>query len=405
MKKRIVSTILTMVMGFSMCTMGGNPTQVQAAGIVMEYQDINSDQASKASVIKPGILQKESDIDTVMNHAYMVTVTNDEEKSITIPVKVTADGKLNYVISSDNENSSGTATYILSKDSAGKNVIATGSQNLQSTNTYDNMEKLSKGTYYLTIKMDGNILEDGLFYIQACIYKIGNQVLTNNVPIISASNGKAATYYKITVSKPSTLAFQFAGFDSLTGKVTLCDKNKKVISATSVIGKTEDQGVQTYVVNKGTYYYKVTTTNSAYIVQSNASSYTDTAGKTVAKAKALSLNKEIKGYVSLADKKGTIDYYKLTTKKANSLKGLYVGYYGQGTIQVSIKIPGYKTATAKLTSGDLYHIDSLYETVTTGSGTYYRDKVFPKGTYTIQIKKLTAKTNGTCYIGTKLYQE
>lgn len=405
MRKRIFSAVLAVVMGLSICTMAEGPTQVQAAGIVLEYPDYNSDLASTVNTIKPGVLKTEDDSDTVTKKMYAVSVTNDEEKSITVPIKVTADGQLDYSIFSDNENSSGKATYILSKDAKGTSVVASGSDNLASSDGYNNLAKVSKGTYYLTIKMEGTVVEDGLFYVQAHVYPTGDRVLKDNVITISASNGSKATYYKVTVSKPSTLSFRFMGYESLTGKVTLCDKNKKAISATSVIGQGGETGLQTYVVGKGTYYYKFTTKNSAYQVLSNAKSYTDPAGKSAAKAKALTVNKEKKGYVSLGDKKGTVDYYKLTTKKAGSLKGLYVAFTGQGTVQVTIKIPGYKTETVKVKAGRVYTIDSLYETMTDGSNTYYRDKVFPKGNYTITVKKLTTATNGTYYIGTKQYED
>ncbi len=405
MRKRIFCAMLAAVMGFSMLTTVESPTKVQAAGIVMEYPDINSNAASTVKTIKADVLKTENDLELATKKAYALVVTNDEDKSLTVPIKVTTDGKLNYSIVNHNENSTGTVTYTLSKDEKGKKVVASGKEDLSSDKGYDKLVKVSKGTYYLTIKMKGNIVKDGLFYVQAHVYPIGDRVLTNNVLAISASNGKKATYYKVTVSKPSILAFQFSGYELRTGKITLCDRNKKAISATSVIGKGRETGLQTYVVGKGTYYYKFTTTNSTYQVLSNTKAYTDKAGKSATKAKALKINTETEGFVSLGDKKGTVDYYKATATKEGQVKGLYVAFGGEGTVQVTIKAPGIKAKTMKVPAGKCFYINTIYQEKIENGRTYYRNIKFPKGEYTIKVKKLTGKTNGVYYIGTKQYKE
>lgn len=132
MRKRIFCAMLAAVMGFSMLTTVESPTKVQAAGIVMEYPDINSNAASTVKTIKADVLKTENDLELATKKAYALVVTNDEDKSLTVPIKVTTDGKLNYSIVNHNENSTGTVTYTLSKDEKGKKVVASGKEDFGS---------------------------------------------------------------------------------------------------------------------------------------------------------------------------------------------------------------------------------------------------------------------------------
>lgn len=393
--KKLLSVLLTLAMAFSVTAM-----PVQAAGTVV---DLSTEDGAVVQKIEPQLMKTPEDADKVKSYA--IGVVNDEEKSVTIPISIQKDGKLNYVIAGANSSASGNATYILSSDEEGSNVVAQSEASLSSSTPVSKWAAVKKGTYYITIKVTGTLAEDGLFSFEGCLYPSGNQVLTNKkMTFVSPTSKSAATYLKVTTTKPSKLTFQYVGTEDATAKITLCDKNKKAISIATTIGRTTSDAYETYVVGKGTYYYKIVSSNNALLVQSTANSYTDPAGKTSSKAKALKVNKETKGYVSISDKKGTVDYYKCTTTKAGQLKGLYVALDGQGSVTLTIKAPGVKAKTVTVKGGSVYHIDGYYETTTSNGSTYYRDKSFPKGTYTISIKKNTAGTNGTCYIGTKLYK-
>ena len=234
-------------------------------------------------------------------------------------------------------------------------------------------------------------------YVQATAKERSReQVLENNVITVSKITGTNPMYYKVTVTKPSTLEFQFFGYQGLSGTIALCNKNKKVISAISMIGTDGDTGEQIYVMDKGTYYYKFTTKNQKCQVLSTIKPYTDKVGTSIQNPKELQKGQVTTGYVSLNDKKGAVDYYKLTVKEDGDCKGLYFGFDGQGSVKITVKIPGYKKKVYQVKSGLTHSIHRPNEPLVDGT---HLSTVFPKGTYTITVKKLTAKTNGSYYIG------
>lgn len=395
--KKILSIMLAAVMVLAA------PMSTQAAGYAV---DIST--KTKIETMVPTTLKTGSDEEFAKVKSYGIAILNDADKKISVPIQVAADGVLEYQLYDDNKELSGTTAYSICKDEAGLSAVDKGELTLGGTDKYHGMVKVTKGTYYLVMNVSettASTVEEFYYDFQGVLYTKGNKVLKNNTWAECAGSGASkASYYKVTVTKPSRITFGFDGYDKKSVKVTLCNSAKKAISAASSLPYNSQYiSSEQYYVNKGTYYVKVVTANDIYRVQYKSTSYTDPAGKSSSKPKSLKVNKTTKGYVAVNDKKGTKDYYKCATTKSGQLKGLSVAFSGQGSIKVTIKAPGVAAVSKTIKSGQVYYINNYYQEYRNSSGTYRKNIPFPKGTYTITVTKSTAGTNGVYSVGTKYY--
>lgn len=78
----------------------------------------------------------------------------------------------------------------------------------------------------MVLSISANIGKE--IYVQATAKERSReQVLENNVITVSKITGTNPMYYKVTVTKPSTLEFQFFGYQGLSGTIALCNKIKR----------------------------------------------------------------------------------------------------------------------------------------------------------------------------------
>ncbi|MCR5202759.1 MAG: hypothetical protein K6D02_06695 [Lachnospiraceae bacterium] len=165
----------------------------------------------------------------------------------------------------------------------------------------------------------------------------------------------------------------------------LCNSKKTPISDDYAYVSSTD--VDSYVLDKGTYYIRTTTTSLAEL---SISTKKATNAKTSAKkAKVIKKGKKGWGSLSLTDKTSKKQVFKIKIKKKKKLVLNITNVYGNGSISYKITGP---TRFLYGTTGSLSPGNSLTKK------TY--DKV-NKGTYTITIKKSSKKMSSSFYVKCK----
>lgn len=392
--KRLLSVVLALVLVLAL------PLQTQAAGYLFDGDDTSAIKTLES--ITPAVAKTGSETEFASSKLFGIAVENDELKSVTVPLVITKKGVLDFQLLAHNKDIVGTADFKLTKDEEATNIIEEGTLNeLLSTEGNSTIVALEKGTYYLTVTVDtvDTIAAEFLFSFQGILYQSGDQTLKNNTWTVAAKNS-TSTYYKLTVTKPSTVSFGASFSAGSSFKVALCNSSKTAISKVSTLYTSSP--IATYAVGKGTYYFKVATNSSFYTIKPMVTAVNDKGGTSSSKPTSIKVNSAAKGLITATDKKNKSDYYKITTTKKGQLKDLYISYYGQGSIKVTIKVPGLKAKTTTVKSGAVV-THTYYETMQNGNGSYYRDAQYPKGTYTIKITKPDGTSSGSYEIGTKKF--
>lgn len=390
MKKRVLQVLTGFLLIMSLCILVGIPKEVKAEVKIAEY-DEHSNNVTEVNEIPFRLVKDMDELRGIVQKQYGIMITK-EEQEVTVPINVKATGKTLFSVQTENKGQKGKVTYSFSKDKEGKEVVGTVEAKLSESIADDLYMDVTKGTYYLTLKIKGTLKKDAIFLVQGGVISTKDRVLTNSNPVLSGTTGKPI-YYKVNVKKQSELQFIFQGTEFLETQVVLCDENKKPISKVETIGKDDLICYKTYVVPNGIYYYRVNTKNNCFMIQRETSSYIDRDTASSVKPRVLKNNKMITSYFSLSDKKGSKKYYQYEAKKSNELKGLYIEFDegSSGAIEVSIKLPGKGWTTKTLKEGEVYKISDK--------------NIRKKGTYKIRIKKLSDKTTGTCTIGTDEYDD
>lgn len=125
------------------------------------------------------------------------------------------------------------------------------------------------------------------------------------------------------------------------GYVTLYNAEKKAISATEYInniGNTSSDPCARayYMVEKGTYYIRVSTSTMPYIVGYSLVDTKDASGASKAKAAKLTIGGKAKqGMVLASDSEQKTDWYKLTLKKKKKLR-IVVDAYVSGRLAMEL---------------------------------------------------------------------
>lgn len=255
--------------------------------------------------------------------------------------------------------------------------------------TYNQYAKIKeKGTYYLQLKVydhGNNIPEDGY------VFEVYFQFVSGADRELKDKTWSAATmvreyadgmYFKVSTSKAGTLTINLESDNS--AYITLLNSNKKEISDKTYY-YTKD-GKLCFAVGKGTYYLKVNTYSSYFRIKSTFKAITDSSGASKAKAKALTKGKTYNGLVTATDKKGKVDWYKITLSKAQTVNIQFKGNVSSGKITLEFfgeNIGGSITRT-------LYNLDDDRSF----QATTYRSTKLPKGTYYIKVTKSTDTTSG-----------
>lgn len=242
-----------------------------------------------------------------------------------------------------------------------------------------------KGTYYFKFKIsdysdtqptDG--YEIGFF---SQFYTGNDKVLKNNTWVCSGNiDTSKPIYYKITASKDGSLTI-YADSEYST-KVTLLNSSKKAIS--EEVYSMNDKVC--FAVKKGTYYIKVAGSSEYTWVKSTFAGMNDYSGTTKAKAKKLAQGKMYPGYMSATDKKGTVDWYKITLTKSQKVDVTFTGSVSSGSIDLEFYGNGI--------GGSITKSISTVDTDKSFSATTWTSDTLPKGTYYIKVTKSTAKTSG-----------
>lgn len=252
------------------------------------------------------------------------------------------------------------------------------------------------GMYYLLFYVvdDSTIESDEYsFDFKSQFYNGENQVLKNKKMVCSALIDESKPiYYKIPVSKTGSLTIET--IQEYSANITLLDKNKKAISEKCYVPAGKNNTC--FAVTKGTYYIKVTSTSNYIYVQSTWKAITDSSGGSKAKAKKLVMGKENIGIVTTNDKKGKVDWYKVTITKPQQINVMFTGNVSSGAIEIKFYGNGLSgSVTDTITT---VNEDSSFS-VHMGN-----NKDLPQGTYYIKVTKKTANTSGLYYLRVDKYK-
>lgn len=295
------------------------------------------------------------------------------------------------------ESGSITATLKKTDGTAIKTIFLSASkiQSGQDSET-EHRIALEKGSYLLEINKPDYIKSDVTY--TAAIFSI-NAENTGSLPLKKTVSGFVSNnqtqYKKITIKNPGQLSIgaigifdlnKYSSTDSSTYNglhIALCNSKKKELSSDSTSASTNY--INTYGVQKGTYYIKVTGYNTYYYL--NAAFSKGSLG-TNKKSKAPALTKKYKKFVipAGASNSSATKWVKIKVSKAKKLR-LDCKFAGEGSVKLELYKGNKSNSSGYLyagTSNSFYMMNSLTR----------KEIKWSKGTYYLKITKNTPKTQG-----------
>ncbi len=247
--------------------------------------------------------------------------------------------------------------------------------------SYDPYATLNMAIYSYALSAKNRTLKANTYYVAGYDYALGDQ------------------YYKIAVTKPGLVTFNFTTYNDFSDRVTvtLLNSKKKEISdsyygyvKTDLDKNGNYSGVKTYALKKGYYYLKVdSASTSMFAFKYSFKAVTDQSGKTKAKATKLTVGgKAKKGLLTQTDKTDTYDWYKLTLTKPTAF-----------TISISTKTDS--TVYLEVTNANGRAVIGGYANIYDGKNTLSTDGKFSKGTYYIKLYKTKARSSAYYSIAIK----
>lgn len=316
-------------------------------------------------------------------NAYEIKVPLYYEKDVIIPVKIKSKGALVYALAAEYEDNE-LSYYSLYSDAACENLISTN----------ETIAYIPKaGTYYIKIP-NIYLSEAGDSFIAAAFGFVSgaNTQLKNKSDVVSAIlNASIPLYYKVVVTKPTKLTFVIGADNAAT--VTLCNSKKKAITNETYFysNDTEEGAVASYVVGKGTYYFKVASLQGIITTQAKFTTVKGASGTSKSKAGTLKVNGATKNILMLPGDTTKKNYYlKFYNPKRQKIYVNLTSSFSSGTMLFDL----YDSA------GKSFGVDYIYsgvdkeESFEVYVGDEYSERMLPKGTYYLKFKKVEKKTSG-----------
>jgi hypothetical protein len=251
-----------------------------------------------------------------------------------------------------------------------------------------------KGTYYLKFSIsDYSDSKPTDFYtigFASQFYQGNDRTLSNKKWTCSGIvDTQKPIYYKVKVDKAGYLTINMES--EYSNYVTLLDSKKKVISE-KVYSYDGEKVV--FAVEKGTYYLEISGSSDLHRIMSTFTSVTDGSGSSKSKAKKMTAGKTYTGYLSATNKKGTVDWYKITLPKSQEVEIIFKGSVSSGTIDLEFygnEISGSITAYISYVDSDKSFTAKTWTSSKLPKGTYYikvsKDTTETSGFYKLQLKK------------------
>jgi hypothetical protein len=169
----------------------------------------------------------------------------------------------------------------------------------------------------------------GLFAVLRCETKAATVKDDGKLHQVKATT--AGEYHKLIVKKSSFILVDAHGAEETTQdkkiKVTCLKKNKK--TAVSKVFTTNAEDVAYFCLKPGTYYLKVKSTASTYVLQAVFENVKDSAGASQKKAKTIQVGSRISGIIYNTDSAKKEHWYHFKLKKAKKVKLSIVKYGGK----------------------------------------------------------------------------
>ena len=301
------------------------------------------------------------------------------EKELVVPISIDQKGLLNFSSVISEEYSNASSYFDIYKDEACTTRVT--------YSTYGKTAAIpAKGTYYLKFSLyDRSDVEpeNYLFSFQSNFISGEDRSLKDKAWAFTGNpDTSKPVYYKLTTTKPGSLT---VNMDSEYSRyVTLLNGSKKAISDKTYYSSIDNKVC--FAVAKGTYYLKVDSISDLYRIKYTFKAITDTSGTTKAKAKKLTAGKAVAGIVTATDKKGAVDWYKLTLTKSQEVNITFTGSVSSGKI-------GLEFYGGSISGSINEYINYVDDDASFSAKTWSSDKL-PKGTYYIKITKDSTITSG-----------
>ena len=369
-KNRIVSVIIAIAVVMSMTfasglgVFAGTVTNGTTAAGTIAAQDMNStDEGSYISYTARAI----------KNSSAIVPVTVKSAGAIIVPLQGIAVGK--------------SLTVSMHTDAAATDANKIGyTRYLSSSNVNDTLiaDVTKAGTYYLKFDTWANVEQSADFQVK---FAPAEGSLTSGKVFYGSSADNSFSYYKITVPGNGYLKITVPEKDESESYhsyyVRVANSSRKNMLAGDKMLTSSNNYTSYAGVKKGTYYIAVKTYNDNYYgLQATFSSVKENSGTSKSKAKSISKGSTKKGVITVSQKAGTGDWYKLVVKKTQKV-----------TFKVNARLGGYsggvKFAVYKRGSSYAFGSISAHETA---SGelkpyTFGKGGKLAAGTYYIKVEK------------------
>ncbi len=243
-----------------------------------------------------------------------------------------------------------------------------------------------KGTYYIKFGVNDTsetAPENYIFAFSSSFISGEDRSLKDKVWAFTGSpDTSKPVYYKLTTTKPGSLT---VNVDSdYSSYVTLLNSSKKAISDKTYYSSIDNKVC--FAVAKGTYYLKLDSISDLYRIKYTFKAVADTSGTSKAKAKKLTAGKAVAGIVTATDKKGSVDWYKITLTKSQAVGINFTGSVSSG--KISLEFYG-----GSISGSINEYINAVDSDASFGATAWGSDKL-PKGTYYIKITKDSTITSG-----------
>jgi len=384
LKKRI----LALLMAFSLLFVGNVTVSAEETTIgEISYSEIviADVDGNLVDEIEPCYFSSMGDIDKGKVNLYSINVPAGYGQDVIVPVHIKCKGLLSYAVRMTN-SVEGTSSYYLYADSECRNMLYTTKNATRISNA---------GVCYLRIPKSKLLRDsDSSFAVSLAMINGENKVLKNNIELLSAiTDYNTPVYYKFTASKTSKVVFTIENEDVVSHSVTLCNSKKRAITNSSYTGTAGSRSE--YCVKKGTYYFRVEGSVSAFTVKAQLKTISGKVGKSKKSAQSVKFNGKKITVPVFADSKisqGTwVKFYNPKTQKVivNVISNFSSGY---------ANIEFYDASGKKY--GTMYGAKGLGkdQSFTVGRGYYTSSKrTLPKGNYYIKIVKANQEACG--YLG------
>lgn len=336
------------------------------------------DNGESVSKLETHLLSTGEDDEVLVAKTYRVYVPGTE-KELVLPINFEQKGVLICSSGISDEYLNASADFYIYADEACTKAISYSPTN--STATIP-----EKGTYYLKFSINDSsetIPENYMVAFSSSFASGEDRSIKNNVWAFTGSGDTSKPiYYKITTTKPGSLTVNMESDRSTY--LTLLNSSKKVLSDKTYYSPTDNKVC--FAVAKGTYYLKVDSTSDLYRIKYSFKAISDTSGTSKAKAKKLTAGKAVAGLVTATDKKGAVDWYKITLTKSQEVNITFTGSVSSGNISL-VLYGGDISGSVNENINDLDDDASF-------SATTLRSDKLPKGTYYIKIIKDSSITSG-----------